>query len=63
MPHVRYINMKGPYGVETVDELDRRDFKIFSQYKLELMEMITNYRQCGMPVYISTRCTKEWSAK
>ena len=55
--------MRGKHGVETVDELDRRDFKIFSQYKIELLRLVEEYRLCGMPVYISTRCTKKWSAK
>ena len=53
---MKYINIKGCDGVETVDE--------FETYK-EAREMVKEYRM-GDPYnnyYISQRCTKEWKDK
>ena len=56
-----YLNLKTVYGVETVDELNRKDYKTFKEYKKELKELIENYYLCNMNVYKSQRCTKEWN--
>lgn len=47
-----YINFKGSYGVETVDEFDT-----MKEAKKMLIEYNMSY---GGICYISTRCTKEW---
>jgi len=52
---IRYINFKGKYGVETVDELDRNGFITYSDFKKELNRLLTEYRLAGMNVYISQR--------
>lgn len=59
----RYFNMRGPYGVETVDEFDSQDFKSRREFRKELRRMVLEYSTSGMPVYISSRCTKDWRNK
>jgi len=54
----RYINFKGSHGVETVDQLDRKDFETYREFKLELNRLLTEYRLSGMAVYISQRQSK-----
>ena len=57
---MKYLNLKTPHGVETVDQVDRNDFKTYSEYKKELRRLRDEYHMAGMPVYISQRCTKDW---
>ena len=63
----RYFNMRGPYGVETVDELssdeEGHNFKTRSDFNREINRLVTEYRMGGMPVYTSSRCTKDWRNK
>jgi hypothetical protein len=54
----RYINFKGSHGVETVDQLERKDFESYKAFKLELNRLLTEYRLAGMSVYISQRQSK-----
>jgi hypothetical protein len=56
----KYFNLRSVYGVETVDELSRNDFPTLKEYTAELRRLRTEYHLSGMPVYISTRSTKEW---
>ena len=55
--------MKGSHGVETIDEVNSEEFPDRKEYRKEVRSMITNYNQCGMSVYTSSRCTKEWKEK
>ena len=55
-----YINMKSSYGVETIDEVSTEQFPDRKEFRKEVRSMVANYHQCGMPVYTSRRCTKEW---
>lgn len=57
---VRYLNMVTSYGVETVDQLEQKDFNSYREFKAELKRLINEYRLAGMPVYSSQRCTKDW---
>lgn len=57
---IRYLNTRTSYGVETVDELDYKDFADYKAFKTELRRLISEYAMCGMNVYSSRRCTKEW---
>ena len=57
-----YINMKTNGSVETVDEFTRgegapSDNREFRKY---VASMVGEYHTSGMPVYISSRCTKDW---
>ena len=60
-----YLNLRGPYGVETVDEFTQgedapEDRKAFRQH---IREMVANYHQCGQPVYTSSRSTRDWAQR
>ena len=60
-----YLNMRSVYGVETVDQFTQgddapKDAKEFRKY---VNEMLRNYRESGMHVYKSQRCTQEWRNK
>lgn len=57
---IKYLNIKTAYGVETVDELNRKDFETYKEFKAELRRLINEYRMCNMFVYISQRCDKTW---
>lgn len=57
---MKYFNIRTAYGVETVDEINRSDFKSYSDYKNELRRLLSEYRLAGMDVYLSQRCTKDW---
>lgn len=57
-----YLNMRSSYGVETVDQVSPSDFPSYKEYKKEVRSMVENYHLCGMPVYLSSRCTKDWKA-
>ena len=56
----KYFNMKSNYGVETVDQLDSKDFKTYKEFRNELIRLRNEYRIAGMQVYTSQRCTNEW---
>lgn len=58
-----YLNLKTTHGVETVDELDPKDFENRKAFRLELNRLISEYYLCSMNVYKSTRCTKEWKER
>ena len=62
-PSTRYLNIKSPQGVETVDELSSADFQDRKAFKAELERLSSEYHFAGMAVYISTRCDKSWKAK
>ncbi len=57
---MKYFNIKTNYGVETIDQLDRRDFSTYSEYIAELKRLKNEYRLAGMDIYLSQRATKEW---
>ena len=54
----RYINFKGQQGVETVDQLDRKDFESYKAFKIELNRLLKEYKLAGMQVYSSQRQAK-----
>lgn len=60
---MRYLNMKTQYGVETVDELNPKDFVSRSNFRKELQRLVHEYQLSGMNVYISSRCDKSWKEK
>lgn len=55
-----YLNMKGNYGTETVDEFTREPNQKWSEFRKYVRQMITEYTLAGMNVYSSSRCTKDW---
>jgi hypothetical protein len=57
---MKYLNIKTVYGVETIDELDRKDFATYRAFRCELLRLIGEYRLAGMDVYVSQRPCKAW---
>lgn len=60
---IRYLNTRTSDGVETVDQLELKDFADYKAFKAELIRLINEYHISGVLVYSSQRCTKEWGAK
>lgn len=60
---IRYFNLKTQYGIETIDEINKNDFKSTIEYINEKNRVIKEYRLSGINVYLSTRSTKEWREK
>ena len=57
---VKYVNMRGPWGVETIDEIREDEHADFKAYKAEIRNVIRSYREAGANVYISQRSTNSW---
>jgi hypothetical protein len=57
---MKYFNVKYKSGIETVDQLDRNDFKTYREFRDELRLLQYEYHIAGINVYISTRCTNDW---
>jgi hypothetical protein len=58
---MKYINLKSVYGVETIDELNPKDFSTFKDFRKELKRLIYEYHLAGMNVYSSQRSSKDWN--
>jgi hypothetical protein len=54
----RYLNLKTNYGIETVDQLDSKDFNSLKEFKAELKRLLNEYHISGMQVYLSQRKAK-----
>ena len=59
----RYLNMRGPSGLETVDEFTAgqdapREYRNFLRY---VRRMSLEYNLAGMDVYISRRPCRGWT--
>lgn len=57
---IKYLNWKSTYGIETIDELDSKDFKTIKDFKSELNRLMMEYGMTGQSTYISQRCDKTW---
>ena len=55
--------MKTSFGVETVDEFTREPGQSFKEFRAYVSKMVHEYHLAGMPVYRSSRCTKDWATK
>jgi hypothetical protein len=60
---MRYFNLKSVYGIETIDQISPKDFESYKEFKKELNMLMREYRLAGMNVYISQRCTNDWTKK
>ena len=56
----KYFNIKGAYGIETIDELDSSDFSTMKEFRQEVKRLYREYNLTTMSVYISGRCTNDW---
>lgn len=55
-----YFNLRA-YGYrETVDQIDTRDFPSRKAFRIECKRLVSEYHMAGMPVYLSSRCCKNW---
>jgi len=55
-----YLNTITQQGTETVDQIDRKDFPTFKDFKRELNNRIFNYAMAGILVYKSQKKCKDW---
>jgi hypothetical protein len=58
-----YLNMKGAYGIETVDEFTREVNQSPKEFRAYVSKMVSEYHLAGMNVYRSSRSTKDWANK
>jgi hypothetical protein len=58
---MKYLNLRSQYGVETVGELNPKDFKSYKDFKIELQRLVNEYHLAGMAVYASSRPDKTWN--
>lgn len=58
---MKYLNIKTQYGVETIDELNPKDFIHWFEFNKELKRLKNEYHLAGMEVYISQRPCKDWA--
>lgn len=63
MKGVIYINYRGPYGVETIDEVRAKDFPTYRAFRREVQRILKEYLMIMPNVYTSTRATREWRAE
>jgi len=54
----RYINIRNQYGVETWESLNMSDYNNIKEFRLEIKNIIKNYRLMGYNVYESQRESK-----
>ena len=58
-----YLNIKTSEGVETIDELNEKDFNTCKEYRTELKRLLNEYRTASnwhAGIYTSQRCTNDW---
>ena len=58
---MKYFNLKTNQGTETVDQLERNDFKTYKEYINEVVRLKKDYNIAGMNVYTSQRSCKDWN--
>ena len=58
-----YLNIKSTFGVETIDQIDKKDYTTIKEYKKTIRDLIKDYHISGHNVYTSLRCTKYWKNK
>jgi hypothetical protein len=58
---IRYINLKNSQGIETVDEIDSKDFPTLRAFKAEVKRLVKEYNQTpGGVYYASQKSTRAW---
>ena len=55
-----YFNIKTIYGVETIDHLNKKDFKSFKEHNKEIKRLKKEYILAGLNVYTSQRSKKNY---
>jgi hypothetical protein len=57
---VVYLNARYGRSVETIDEFNSSSHTNIKEFFVYVKKMMQEYRMAGIPVYISSRSTKEW---
>jgi hypothetical protein len=60
MNGIRYINAKFSREIETIDEVDPKNFETLKEFHKYVRFLVREYRISGHPAYSSSRCTNEW---
>ena len=58
---MKYLNLKTSQGIETVDEISRKDFDSYKSYIRELVRLKREYHLAGMNVYSSQKSDSTWN--
>lgn len=57
---MRYINWRSESGLETIDQIDPKDFNTYQLFRKELRSVFRSYKEMGMNIYISQRSCRDW---
>jgi hypothetical protein len=60
-----YFNIKTSEGVETIDEINPKDFTTFKAFRIERKRLLNEYRIASSfysGLYYSQRATNKWKA-
>jgi len=55
---MKYFNVKTQYGIETIDQLNAKDFNSLTEFNKEIKRLKSEYHLAGINVYISQRSSK-----
>jgi hypothetical protein len=55
-----YFNQKNQNGIETINQLNSKDFSSKSDYKKECFRLLQEYKGQGINAYLSQRACKNW---
>ena len=58
-----YFNIKTSEGIETIDEINSRDFKTYKDFRIERQRILKEYKLSSNfynGLYYSQRCTNDW---
>jgi hypothetical protein len=56
-----YLNFRSNHGIETVDQIEKKDYDTAKEFRKELNRLVSEYSLAGMNVYLSQRCCKAWN--
>lgn len=52
---IQFILADLPEGTKTIDEIHRVNFATYKAFKARLNELVNEYRNQGLPAYLSSR--------
>lgn len=55
-----YFNIKTQGLIETIDEINPKDFSTYKAFIKEKKRLLKEYHIAGISTYSSQRCTNEW---
>jgi hypothetical protein len=60
---IRYLNCKTYKGVETIEQVELEKGQTLKEFKEYVDFLINEYSIAGIEVYMSCKCSKDWSNK